>query len=134
MSSAECPSKMVALTLTAKPRALLAHRFIVVLLEAIEVYGEEQVGRRLELIELLFEQQRVGAQRHELLARHDALDDRADVLVDERFAARNGDHRGTAFVDRRQAFLDRKPAIENRIRVVDLAAADAGEVAAEQRF
>src|SRR6185295_14491284 len=57
-----------------------------------------------------------------------------DVLVDERLAARNGDHRRAALVDRVEAFLDREALIEDRIRIIDLAAARAREIAAEQRL
>ena len=85
-------------------------------------------------MQLLFQEQRIGAQRHELLARDDALDDLADLLVDQRFAARDGDHRRAAFVDRVEAFLDRQPLVEDGVRIIDLAAAEAGEVATEQRF
>src|SRR5216683_6376547 len=86
--------------------AFLGYRFIVVFLESIEMHRKEQVGRRLELIELLLQQQRVGAQRYEFLARHDASDDGTDILVDERFAARNRHHGGAAFVDRRETLID----------------------------
>jgi hypothetical protein len=98
------------------------------------MHREEQVGRGLELAELLFQQQRVGAERDELLARHDAFHDRADVLVDQRLATRDRHHRRAALVDRIEAFLHREPAIEDRIRIIDLAAAGACEVAAEQRL
>ena len=114
--------------------AFHAHRLVVVLLDAVEMHREEQIGRRLELAELLFQQQRVGAERDELLARHDALDDLADVLVDQRLAARDRDHRRAALVDRVEAFLHRQAPVEDRIRIVDLAAARAGEIAAEQRL
>src|SRR5229473_3119192 len=114
--------------------ALLADRFVVMLLEPVEMNGEEQVGRRLEQIELLLQEQRVGAERDEFLLGDDAFDDLADLLVDERLAARDRDHGRAAFVDRVEAFLDRQPAIEDRIGIIDLAAAEAGEVAAEQRL
>src|SRR5229473_122232 len=114
--------------------ALLADRFVVMLLEPVEVNGEEQIGRGLEQIELLLQEQRVGAERDEFPLGHDAFDDLADLLVDERLAARDRDHGRAAFVDRVEAFLDRQPAIEDRIGIIDLAAAEAGEVAAEQRL
>src|SRR4029077_12936324 len=41
--------------------AVHADRLVVMLLDAVEMDGEEQVGRRLELAQLLLEQQRVGA-------------------------------------------------------------------------
>ena len=114
--------------------ALHAHRLVVVLLEAVEMHGEEQIGRRLEQVQLLLQQQRVGAQRDELLARHDALDDLADLLVDERLAAGDGDHRRAALVDGVEAFLYRKSLVQDRVGIVDLAAPEAGEIAAEQRL
>jgi hypothetical protein len=104
------------------------------LLQAVEMHREEQIGRRLEQIELLFQQQRVGAERDELLARHEAAHDLADLLVDQRLAAGDRHHRRAAFVGRVPAFLRRHAAVEDRIGIVDLAAADAGEVAAEQRL
>ncbi len=51
-------------------------------------------------MQLLLKQQCVGAERHELLARHDAFDDGADVAVDQRLTAGNCHHRGAALVDR----------------------------------
>ena len=148
MSSAGWPSNIVQLTLTVKPLALAAliagdgfleaalhaHRLVVMLLDAVEMHREEQIGRRLEQMQLLFQQQRVGAERDELLARDDAFDDLADLLVDQRLAARDRHHRRAAFVDRVEAFLHRQPLVEDRVRIIDLAAADAGEIAAEQRL
>src|SRR6476619_4891969 len=72
--------------------AFHADRLVVMLLDAVEVHGEEQVRRGLELVQLLFEQQRIGAERNELLARHDAFEDGPYVLVDQGLAARNGHH------------------------------------------
>ncbi len=148
MSSAGWPSKIVQLTLTAKPLALAAliarhglleaalhaHRLVVMLLDAVEMHREEQIGRRLEQMQLLLQKQRVGAQRDEFLARHDAFDDFADLLVDERLAARNGDHRRAALVDRVEAFLHRQALVEDGVGIIDLAAAEAGKIAAEQRL
>src|SRR5690349_160341 len=95
---------------------------------------EEQIGRGLEEVQLLFQQQSVGAERDELLARDDAFDDLADVLVDQRLAARNGNHRRAALVDRVEAFLHGQTPVEDRVRIVDLAATGAGEIATEQRL
>src|ERR1700691_6759928 len=114
--------------------AFLRDRLVVMLLQAVEMHREKQIGRRFEQIELLFQQQRVGAQRHELLARHQAAHDLADLLVDQRLAAGNSHHRRAAFVGGIPAFLRRHAAIEDRIGIVDLAAADACEVAAKQRL
>ena len=114
--------------------ALHAHRLVVMMLEAVEMHREEQIGRRLEQMQLLFQEQRIGAQRNEFLARHDAFDDVADLLVDQRLAARNGDHRRAAFVDGVEAFLDRKALVEDSVGIIDLAATETREIAAEQRF
>src|SRR4029079_10014659 len=68
-------------------RTLLADRLVVLLAQAVEVHGEEQVGRRLEQVELLLEQERVGAERDELLAGDQALHDLAYLTMDQRLAA-----------------------------------------------
>src|SRR4029079_3763672 len=70
----------------------------------------------------------------ELLALNEAAHDLADLLVDQRLAAGDRDHRRAALVGRVPALLGGHAAIEDRIRIVDLAAADAGEVAAKQRL
>src|SRR5258708_10492462 len=111
--------------------ALLGHRLIVVILKPIEMHGEEEIRRRFELIELLLQEKRVGAQRHEFLARHDPPDDGTNVLMDERFAAWDRHHGGAALIYRSQALFNREPPIEDRLRVVDLAATGAGEIAPE---
>ncbi len=80
------------------------------------------------------EQDRVGAQVDELLARHDAGDDLRHLLVDERLAARDGHHRRAAFIDRLQRVLDAHPLLQDLLRIVDLAAAGAGQIALEQRL
>src|SRR5947209_8194884 len=112
--------------------ALLRHRLVVMLLQAVEMDGEEQIGRGLEQVELLLEQQRVGAERDELLARDEPAHDLADLLVDQRLAARDRHHRRSAFIGGVPALLRAHAAVEDRIGIVDLAAADAGQVAAEQ--
>src|SRR5262245_58621142 len=105
-----------------------------VLFEAVQMNREEQVGRRLEQVQLLLQQQRIGAERDEFLPGHDAFNDLADLLVDERLAARDRDPGGAALVDRVEALLDGEPAIQDRVGIVDLAAAEAGEIAAKQRL
>src|SRR5207248_9912126 len=114
--------------------ALLRYRLVMVVLQAVEMHGEEQIGRGLEQIELLLQQQRIGAERDELLARYKAAHDLADLLMDQRLAARDRHHRRAAFIGRVPAFLGRHAAVEDGVGIVDLAAADASEVTAEQRF
>jgi hypothetical protein len=54
--------------------------------------------------------------------------------MDERFAAGDADHGRAAFLDGIKALLRRKAFIENMIRILNLAASGAGEVAAEKGF
>jgi hypothetical protein len=105
-----------------------------VVFDAVEMHGKKQIRRRLEQIELLFQQQRVRTQRYEFPACHDAFDDLADLFVNERLAARDGHHRRAALVNGVQAFLHGQAFVEDRVRIVDLAAAQAGEIAAKQRL
>jgi hypothetical protein len=105
--------------------AFHAHGLVVMFLDAVEMHGEEQIRRRLEQMQLLFQKQRIRAQRDEFLARNDAFDDFTDLLVDQRLAAGDRDHWRAAFVHGVEAFLDRKPFVENGIGIIDLAAAEA---------
>src|SRR6202051_1015658 len=114
--------------------ALLRDGLVVMVFQTVEMHREEQIGRRFEQVELLLQEQRIGAQGHELLARDQAAHDLADLLVDQRLAAGNSHHRRAAFVGSIPAFLRRHAAIEDRVGIVDLAAADACEVAAKQRL
>ena len=57
-----------------------------------------------------------------------------DLAMQQRLAARDHDHRRAAFLDRFEAFIDAQALIEDRVGVVDLAAAGAGEIATEQRL
>src|SRR6516225_2108793 len=114
--------------------ALLRHRFVVVLAQTVEMHREEQIGRGLEQIELLLQKQRIGAERNEFLALDQTAHDLADLLVDQRFPAGNGDHRRAALIGGIPTFLRRHAAIEDRVRIVDLAATGASEVATEQRL
>ena len=59
--------------------ALLADRLVVMFLQAVEMNREEQIGRGLEQMELLLQQQRVGAERDEFLARDETSHDLADL-------------------------------------------------------
>ena len=114
--------------------AVLADRVVVHLLVAVEMDRPDEIGIGLEEIELLLQQQRVGAEIDEFLARDDALDDLLDLAVEQRLAAGDRHHRRAAFVDRFEAFCDRQALVQDRVGIVDLAAAGAGEVAAEQRL
>src|SRR5439155_19396159 len=86
--------------------AVLADRMVVLFLQPVEMDRESEVGARREEVDLLFEQQRVGAEIDEALALDDAFDDLADLLVQQRLTAGNRYDRGAAFVDRPEAFGD----------------------------
>src|SRR5690606_6281238 len=115
-------------------RAGPANGCVVAVAVAVQVDRECQVRRRLVLIDLLLEQQRVRAQVDELLARDDALDALRPLFTNQRLAARNRDDGGAALVDGTQRFLDRHPLAQNLVGIVDLAATRASEVALEQRL
>jgi hypothetical protein len=54
--------------------------------------------------------------------------------MQQRFATRDHDHWSTTFIDGREAFIDAQALIEDRVRVIDLTATGAGEVATEKRL
>ena len=54
--------------------------------------------------------------------------------MDKRLTARDRDHRRAAFVDRLQALRDAEALVEDLVGIIDLAAAGAGQIAAEQRL
>src|SRR5262245_28536164 len=114
--------------------ARLTDGLIVMLTQPVEVDGEEEIRRWFEQMQLLLKQERVRAQRDELLPGDQALHDFADLAVDQRLAPGNGDHRSAALVGGVEALLDRQPAIENGIGIVDLAASDARQIAPKQRL
>src|SRR5580698_5328789 len=101
---------------------------------AVEVNREGQVRRRLVVVDVFRQQDGIRAQVHEFFARHDAGDNLRHLLVDERLATRDGDHRGSALVDGAQSVLDTHPLLQNLLRVIDLAATGAGQVALEERL
>ena len=68
------------------------------------------------------------------LPRDGALDDLRQLLVQQRLAAGDDDDGRAAFVDRLQTIGERQPLVENLVRIIDLAAAGAGEIAAKQRL
>src|SRR5947209_6872683 len=86
--------------------------------------GEERV--RLEQVDLFLKQQRVGAEIDEFFAGDDALDDLLDLTVQQRLATRDDDNRCAAFIDRLVALRNAEPLVEDRIGIIDLAAARAG--------
>jgi hypothetical protein len=77
-----------------------------ILTVAVEMHGPSEERVRPEQVDLLFEEQRVGAQINEFLARDDALDDLLDLTMKQRLAAGQHDDGRAAFVDRLEAFGD----------------------------
>ena len=114
--------------------ALAADGEVVVLLLAVHVDAEGEVLARLEQVELFLQQQRVGAEVDVLLPRDQPFDDFVDLRVQQRLAAGDANHRRAALVDRLEALLRRELLLEDVGGILDLAAAGAGEVAAEQRL
>ena len=102
------------------------------LLQAVEMDGKGEIGAGRKQVEFLLHEQRIGAQIDELPALDDTGDDLVDFLVQQRLAAGDRDDRRAALVDRVQAFPEAELLPENFIGIVDLAAAGAGQVTAEQ--
>ena len=112
--------------------AALADRLVVHLLVAVEMDRPGEVRARLVLLDLLLKEERVRADDRELLLGDDALDDLRQVLVEQRLAA-GDDHDGCAALAHGfERVGDRQPLVQDLVRIIDLAAARAGEIAAEQ--
>ena len=114
--------------------AFAANSEIVFLALAIHVYGEGQVFAGRELVQLFFEQQRVGAQVDVFLARDQAVHDFGDLGMHQRLAAGDADHGRAAFFDGAEAFLGGELLLQNMGGILNFAAASAGEITAEQRL
>ena len=52
------------------------------LAQSVEVHGEKEIGRGLEQMQLLLEQERVGAERDEFLLGNEALYDVRHLAMD----------------------------------------------------
>ena len=61
-------------------------------------------------------------------------DDLLDLAVQQRLAAGDRHHRGAALVDRLEALRDDEALVQDLVGIIDLAAAGAGQIAAEQRL
>src|SRR5215216_1085828 len=70
--------------------AFLRYGLIVMVAQAIEVYREEQIGRGIKQMQLLLQEQRIGAERHEFFLCHESSDDIADLAMNERLPPRDG--------------------------------------------
>ena len=101
---------------------------------AIEVNRPVEVAVRRVAVEVFAKKKRVGADGHEFPSGDRALHDLGKILVQQRLAARDHHDRRAAFVDRREAIGERQTLVEDLVRIIDLAAARASEIAAEQGF
>ncbi len=114
--------------------ALLADRFVMRLPVAIEMDRPVEIAVGLEPVDLLLEQQRIGADGDVFAACDGALNDFGQFLVQQRLAAGDDEDRRAAFVERFQALIDRNAEIEDLVRIIDLAAAGASKIAAIKRL
>jgi hypothetical protein len=83
-------------------------------------------------VQLLFEQQRVCTEVDIFLARDKPIDDLVDLRMHQRLTAGDGHHWRTALIHRFETFFRAKFFLQNVRGVLDLAAAGAREVAAEE--
>jgi hypothetical protein len=115
---------------------VLADGLVVLLPEPIHVDAEGEVLRRREDagVEPLLEEDGVRAKIDVLLPRDQLRHEPPDLRVHERLAARDGHDGGAALVDGLETLLDGEVLPEDLARILDLAAARTGEVAAEQRL
>ena len=114
--------------------AFAADGEVVVLALAVEMDGEGEVLGGRELRQAALEFERVGAEVDVLLARDEAVDDFDDLRMEQRLAAGDGDHGRAALFDGAEALLGRELLFEDVGRILHLAAAGAGQVAAEERL
>src|SRR5205807_8205665 len=95
---------------------------------------KSQVFAGTEQVDLFLEQQSVGAEINVFTAGDQSFDDLRDLRMHERLAAGNADHGSAAFLNSAEAFLRGEVFLENMGRILDLAAACAGEITAEERL
>jgi hypothetical protein len=84
------------------------------------------------LVEFPFHQNRIRAEIHILLTLHEPAHDLGHLGMDQRFTARNTDDGRRAFVGRSPTLRRGQPLIQDMIRILNLAAPRAGEVATKQ--
>ena len=76
---------------------VVVDRLVVRRFQTVKMDRKRQIGARRILLQLLAQQQRVGAEIDELFARDQAGDNLVDFLMQQRFAARDRHHRRAAF-------------------------------------
>src|SRR5262249_44728365 len=114
--------------------ARTAHRAVVLGTRPIEMDAEAQMLVGFELVELLLERECVRTEIDEALALDEPARELRDLRMKEWLAARDADDGCSAFVGRCEALVDRQMTLQKRLRILDLAAARAREVAAKQRL
>jgi len=114
--------------------AVPANQMVVFLLQAIEMDGQGQIGRRLDPVQVLLQKDGIGAEVDKSLPVHETLDDFPDFVMDEGFTSRDGDNRSPAFIRRLKALLRRQAFVQNFLRILDLPASRTFEIAPEKRF
>ena len=107
---------------------------IVAFPQPVDVDDPGEVRRGPEQIELLLHEQTVGAQIDEAAAADELGRDLADLGVQQRLAAGDGDDRGAALHDGVHGGVDRHPLPQQLARILDLATAGAGQIAGEERL
>ena len=98
---------------------------------AVQMDRERQEFRRCEPVEMFFEQQRVRTEIDVFFALDQLNDDLINLLVDQRFATGDRNHRGTAFFCGTDRVFNRNSFVQDSARVIDLAAAGTGEITTE---
>ena len=111
-----------------------ADREVVMFAIAVEMDGEGEVLRRREFGQTALEFERVGAKVDVFLARDKAVDDFDDLRMEQGLAAGDGHHGRAALFDRGKALFGRELLLEDVRRILHLAAAGTGQVAAEERL
>ena len=98
------------------------------------MHHEGETLLRRDLLECAVHEDAVGAQVYEAPLINDALNDLADLLVDERLAAGNVDDGCTAVLGGLQALFDGKALVEDVLVLLDAAASAAGQIAQLKRL
>ncbi len=113
---------------------LPTYRVVMLFAQPIHVDAEAEVLRRREQppLQLLFEEDGIGAEVDVLLALDQLLDQAANIRIHQRLAAGDGYHRRPAFVHGAQALLEGQLPLQDMGGVLDLAASGAGQIAAEK--
>jgi len=114
--------------------ARFVDRAIMFFLQTVQMDLEGQIGRGGELVHLLVQEQAVRAHDDIALLCDEACNDLGHVTMDKGFAAGDRHDGCTAFNGRAQAIFNRKTLVEDRCRIIDLAATGASQIATKERL